>query len=47
VPQGTGDGERVAGERTLSNPFLLRANVSDFIELKRNWLEYKRLHGIK
>ena len=35
------------GEEKLTNPFLLRANLSDFIELKRNWLEYKRLHGIK
>lgn len=35
------------GEEKLTNPFLLRANLSDFIELKKNWLEYKRLHGIK
>jgi glyoxylase-like metal-dependent hydrolase (beta-lactamase superfamily II) len=35
------------GEEKLTNPFLLRANLADFIELKRNWPEYKRLHGIK
>ncbi len=35
------------GEEKLTNPFLLRANLPDFIELKRNWPEYKRLHGIK
>lgn len=35
------------GEERLTNPFLLRANLCDFIELKKNWLEYKRVHGIK
>ncbi len=35
------------GEEKLTNPFLLRANLSDFIQLKRDWPEYKRLHGIK
>ncbi len=35
------------GEEKLTNPFLLRTNLNDFIELKRHWLEYKRLHGIK
>ncbi|MCP4726895.1 MAG: MBL fold metallo-hydrolase [bacterium] len=29
-----------------TNPFLLRSDIGSFIELKRNWLEYKRLHGI-
>lgn len=29
-----------------TNPFLLRPDVESFIELKHNWLEYKRIHGI-
>lgn len=35
------------GEEKRTNPFLLRVNLADFIELKKNWPEYKRLHGIK
>ncbi|MBN1504112.1 MAG: hypothetical protein JW952_03525 [Candidatus Eisenbacteria bacterium] len=35
------------GEEKPTNPFLLRTNLSDFIKLKKNWLEYKRLHGIR
>ncbi|MFC1585225.1 hydroxyacylglutathione hydrolase family protein [Fibrobacterota bacterium] len=30
-----------------TNPFLLRPNLSSFIDLKINWLEYKREHGIE
>lgn len=29
-----------------TNPFLLQPNIGAFINLKRNWLEYKRVHGI-
>ena len=35
----------IAHERG-TNPFLLRPNVEAFIDLKRNWQEYKRKHGI-
>jgi hydroxyacylglutathione hydrolase len=30
-----------------TNPFLLRADVESFIELKTNWAEYKKEHGIE
>ena len=30
-----------------TNPFLLRPDVNAFIELKANWAEYKKEHGIK
>ena len=30
-----------------TNPFLLQPNIDSFIDLKRNWLEYKRIHGIE
>jgi glyoxylase-like metal-dependent hydrolase (beta-lactamase superfamily II) len=30
-----------------TNPFLLRTSFEDFVSLKRNWAEYKRIHGIK
>lgn len=30
-----------------TNPFLLRTDIESFIELKKNWTEYKRIHGIK
>lgn len=29
-----------------TNPFLLRSHVDSFIDLKRNWAEYKKEHGI-
>jgi hydroxyacylglutathione hydrolase len=32
-------------ERT-TNPFLLRPDFESFLELKKTWLEYKRIHGI-
>ena len=35
------------GKERGSNPFLLRETFEDFVELKRNWTEYKRIHGIK
>jgi len=41
----------VAPESTIAhekktNPFLLRPDVESFIDLKKNWDEYKRIHGI-
>lgn len=41
----------VAPESTIAhekktNPFILRPNVESFIDLKKNWEEYKRIHGI-
>lgn len=30
-----------------TNPFLLRSDVESFIELKANWAEYKKEHGIE
>ena len=30
-----------------TNPFLLRSDVESFIELKTNWAEYKKEHGIE
>ena len=30
-----------------TNPFLLRTDVESFIELKTNWAEYKKEHGIE
>jgi len=35
------------GEELRENPFILRDSFESFVELKRNWLEYKRIHGIK
>lgn len=35
------------GEEIASNPFLLRPTFESFVELKMNWAEYKRTHGIK
>ena len=29
-----------------TNPFILRETFEDFVDLKRNWLTYKREHGI-
>jgi glyoxylase-like metal-dependent hydrolase (beta-lactamase superfamily II) len=34
------------GHERRTNPFLLRATFEEFVDLKRNWLEYKREHGI-
>jgi len=41
----------VAPESTIlhekqTNPFLLQPDIDAFIDLKRNWAEYKRIHGI-
>ncbi|UCF78646.1 MAG: MBL fold metallo-hydrolase [Candidatus Eiseniibacteriota bacterium] len=35
------------GEEKRTNPFILRRDFKEFLELKKNWLEYKRIHGIK
>jgi len=35
------------GHEKKTNPFLLQPNFAAFIDLKANWLEYKRKHGIK
>jgi glyoxylase-like metal-dependent hydrolase (beta-lactamase superfamily II) len=34
------------GEEKRTNPFLLRPTFEAFLDLKKNWLEYKRKHGI-
>lgn len=35
------------GDEKCENPFILRDSFESFVELKRNWLEYKRKHGIE
>ena len=35
------------GKELRENPFILRESFESFVELKRNWLEYKREHGIQ
>ena len=35
------------GDEKKKNPFVLRDSFESFVELKRNWLEYKIKHGIK
>jgi len=35
------------GLEKRENPFILRTSFEDFVDLKRNWAEYKREHGIK
>ncbi|MFC1485613.1 hydroxyacylglutathione hydrolase family protein [Candidatus Latescibacterota bacterium] len=34
------------GEEQRENPFILRDSFEAFLDLKKNWLEYKRKHGI-
>jgi len=34
------------GEERRTNPFLLRDSFESFVELKANWADYKRQHGI-
>ena len=34
------------GEEKAENPFLLRESYEDFLDLKKNWLQYKQEHGI-
>ena len=35
------------GDERRENPFLLCASFEEFVDLKRNWTQYKREHGIK
>jgi glyoxylase-like metal-dependent hydrolase (beta-lactamase superfamily II) len=35
------------GHEKKTNPFLLQPTFDAFIDLKANWLEYKKKHGIK
>lgn len=34
------------GHERKTNPFILRDSFESFVELKRNWLQYKEEHGI-
>ena len=34
------------GDEKKENPFILRPNFEEFVDLKKNWAEYKRIHGI-
>jgi hydroxyacylglutathione hydrolase len=38
--------ESTIGHERATNPFLLRPDFDSFLELKKNWLEYKRIHDI-
>jgi glyoxylase-like metal-dependent hydrolase (beta-lactamase superfamily II) len=42
---GTAPESTIARERQ-TNPFLLQPDFEAFVDLKRNWAEYKRQHGI-
>ena len=35
------------GHELKTNPFLLRKTFEDFVDLKMNWIQYKKEHGIK
>jgi hydroxyacylglutathione hydrolase len=35
------------GDEKRENPFILRESFESFLELKKNWAEYKRIHGIR
>jgi glyoxylase-like metal-dependent hydrolase (beta-lactamase superfamily II) len=35
------------GEERRTNPFLLREDFESFLDLKKNWLQYKKEHGIR
>jgi hypothetical protein len=35
------------GHEKTTNPFLIQPDFDAFINLKANWLDYKRKHGIK
>ena len=35
------------GGELRENPFILRNSFEEFVDLKKNWAEYKRKHGIK
>jgi hydroxyacylglutathione hydrolase len=38
--------ESTIGHERQTNPFLLLPDFESFLELKKNWLEYKRIHSI-
>lgn len=38
--------ESTIGNEIATNPFLLQPNFEAFVNLKKNWLEYKKKHGI-
>ncbi|RMD75501.1 MAG: MBL fold metallo-hydrolase [Lentisphaerae bacterium] len=42
---GVAPSSTIANEKQ-TNPFLLQPDFNAFVDLKRNWLEYKRKHGI-
>ena len=35
------------GHELKTNPFLLRKTFEDFVDLKANWIQYKKEHGIE
>jgi len=35
------------GDELRENPFILRDSFESFVDLKKNWAEYKRIHGIQ
>lgn len=35
------------GREKTTNPFLVRTDFNDFVDLKKNWLAYKEEHGIE
>ncbi len=35
------------GDEKATNPFILQGSFEEFVDLKRNWAEYKRKHDIK
>ena len=43
---GTAPSSTIGGEKQ-TNPFLLCKTFEEFVDLKANWAEYKRKHGIK
>lgn len=43
---GTAPSSTIGHERA-NNPFIVRESFEDFVDLKMNWLQYKRKHGIK
>lgn len=38
--------ESTIGHERATNPFLLRSDFESFVDLKRNWTQYKKEHGI-
>lgn len=43
---GTAPSSTIDNEKT-HNPFILRESFEAFLDLKRNWAEYKKIHGIE